>query len=350
MKIDVDSHKLIYHPERVAQWMNTGDCPPIYVEIGLTNRCNHRCIFCALDWMEKKPVFINADILKERLTEMRQYGLKSVMFAGEGEPLLHPRAAEIIEHAYNTGLDVSLSTNGVFFTPDIAERILPCLSWIRISVDAASPEVHLQIHKGKESDFLTIHSNIVEATRIKNTYQYSVTIGVQLVIIPENVSEIISFTRIFAESGVDNVQIKPYSQHPLSRNRFYLDPQSLAGIEEEVRSFNQENFQVLFRSGTIDRLLEERNYDTCYGLSFYTLIEADGSVIPCNLFHENREYTHGNIIDHSFTDVWEGLQRKAVLNKLNDEGIVNCREICRLDPVNRYLHTLKHPHPHVNFI
>ncbi|WP_373840331.1 radical SAM protein [Methanospirillum sp.] len=350
MKVEVDSHKLFYHPDRVAEWLKTGDCPPIYVEIGLTNRCNHRCIFCALDWLEKKPVFIDADLLKKRLTEMKEYGVKSVMFAGEGEPLLHPRAAEIIEHAYHAGLDVSVSTNGVLLTPEIAELILPCLKWIRISVDAASPDVHHLIHQGKESDFETICTNIRHDSLVKKVKQLHVTIGVQLLIIPENVHEIIRFTRIFSESGADNVQIKPYSKHPLSKNRFIIDHRSLTGIEEEIRQFEREDFQVIFRSGTQDRLMEERTYDKCYGLPFYALIEADGSVIPCNVYHENREFTYGNCITSTFTEVWDGLQRKSVMKKIQDEGIFQCREVCRLDPINRYLHTLKNPHPHVNFI
>jgi len=350
MKIDTDSHKLIYHPDRVTEWLKTGDCCPIYVEIGLTNLCNHRCIFCALDWLEKKPVFIDADLLMKRLKEMKEQGVKSVMFAGEGEPLLHPRAADIIEFAHIVGLDISISTNGVLMNAKMAERILPYLSWIRFSVDAASSVSHLLIHRGKESDFETIVQNIRSAGKIKKQNHLPVTIGVQLLIIPENLNDIVSFTRLFAESGVDNVQIKPYSQHPLSKNRFFIDPKLLIRIENEVLSYERDDFQVIFRIGTIDRLLEDRNYDKCHGLSFYALIEADGSVIPCNLFHENQEYTYGNIMENSFSDVWGGLSRQKVIVRLHEEGVHNCREVCRLDPANHYLHALKHPHPHVNFI
>ena len=44
---DVDNHKLMYHPERVSEWEEKGDCAPIYAEIGPTNTCNHRCGFCS---------------------------------------------------------------------------------------------------------------------------------------------------------------------------------------------------------------------------------------------------------------------------------------------------------------
>lgn len=350
MKVDVDSHKLIYHPERVAQWLNTGDCPPIYVEIGLTNRCNHRCIFCALDWLDKKPFFIDAKILKERLTEMHEYGIRSVMFAGEGEPLLHPEAAEIIEHAHNSGLDLSLATNGVLLTPDIAKRILPSLSWMRVSLDAASAQVHHQVHQGRITDFDTIIQNIRAATAIKKDNGLAVTIGVQLLIIPENCNEIVEFTRVLSECGVDNVQIKPYSQHPMSKNRFSLDHSSLLNIEPEIRSYERDDFQVIFRVRTIERIYEERSYDQCHGLPFYSLIEADGSVIPCNLFHENREFTYGNINERSFAGIWEGEQRRDIVARIRENRVTECRQVCRLDPINRYLHTLKNPHPHVNFI
>ena len=62
MEIDISNHKLMYHPKRVAEWKEKEDCYPLYIEIGLTNSCNHRCIFCALDFLENKGCFINKEI------------------------------------------------------------------------------------------------------------------------------------------------------------------------------------------------------------------------------------------------------------------------------------------------
>ncbi|MDE5603044.1 MAG: radical SAM protein, partial [Helicobacter sp.] len=57
-KFRIDSHKLIFHPLRVAKWLQAyGDWEreksiyPIYVEISPYGACNHRCTFCGVDYM-----------------------------------------------------------------------------------------------------------------------------------------------------------------------------------------------------------------------------------------------------------------------------------------------------------
>lgn len=50
-KIRMDSHKLIYHPEQVAKWLRGENIYPIEVEISPSGACNHRCVFCAVDYV-----------------------------------------------------------------------------------------------------------------------------------------------------------------------------------------------------------------------------------------------------------------------------------------------------------
>jgi hypothetical protein len=63
------------------------------------------------------------------------------------------------------------------------------------------------------------------------------------------------------------------------------------------------------------------------------------------------ELKYGNINEESFVDIWEGEHRKEIVNYfMNMDLEKNCRELCRLDEMNRYLNELKHPGEHVNFI
>ncbi|HWQ65457.1 MAG TPA: radical SAM protein [Methanospirillum sp.] len=350
MEVSVDNHKLIYHPQRVGKWLKTGDCFPIYVEIGVTNRCNHQCTFCALDWFEKNPVDIDSKVMKRGLREMTECGVKSVMFAGEGEPLLHPDIYEFITYAKFHDLDVALSTNGVLFDKERLEKALPSLSWVRYSVDAGTPTTYKEVHGGGPKDFDRVVANIRDAVEIKRRDDLEVVIGIQFLLIPDNIDDLVPFIELFREIGVDNVQIKPFSQHPLSKNRYSVEYSRYQDLGEEIQKYQTPKFQVLFRMQTAERLIEKRTYNECYGLPFFTLIEADGSVIPCMMFYKNPAYCYGNLNTTSFSSIWTGEKRRDIIHLLKDNSLKDCRQGCRLDVVNRYLAELKNPHPHVNFI
>ena len=47
----IDHHKLLFHVDRVSDWLKGERIYPIYMEISPAGSCNHRCIFCGLDFM-----------------------------------------------------------------------------------------------------------------------------------------------------------------------------------------------------------------------------------------------------------------------------------------------------------
>lgn len=349
-KREIDSHKLIYHPERVAEWIIKKDCFPIYVESGLTNRCNHRCVFCALDWVEHGTADINSGIFVRSLEDMAKNGVKSIMFAGEGEPLLHKDAGLFARKAKEYGLDVSITTNGVNFDYQKAEEILPNLSWIRFSVDAGTSETYSKIHRTRKSDFEDVKINIYNASQLKQKLKLEAVIGAQFLLLPENADEAVQFAELMHNLGADNVQIKPYSQHPDSKNKIKVDYKDYKKLEKKLEKINSEHFRVFFRTETMQRIKERFPYDACYGLPFFALTDARGNVIPCTLFYNNPEFTYGNLYQNSFSEIWKGEKRKQVLKTMSELGISQCREVCRLDAINRYLHRIKHPQAHDNFI
>jgi len=200
------------------------------------------------------------------------------------------------------------------------------------------------------NDFEKVLANIREAVAIKKKNNLSVVIGVQFLLIPDNLDDLVPFIDLFKKIGVDNVQIKPYSQHPLSINQYSIEYSQYPNIEEDIRKFETSGFQVIFRSQTAQRLMTKRAYQECYGMPFFTLIEADGSIIPCMMFYKTPEFCYGNLYDNSFTTIWKGEKRKHILHQLTKNTIEHCRDGCRLDAINRYLSDLKIPHPHVNFI
>lgn len=347
---EFDIPKLIFHPERVAQWMREGDCFPVYVEIGPTNRCNHKCLFCALDWLDKGGSDIDSEVLASNLEDMAQHGLRSVMFAGEGEPLLHKDISRFVQTAKSNSIDVSITTNGSPLTPEKADSIVPHLSWMRFSLDAATPQTYALVHGVKEAEFERVKKNIGYATALKEKHGYPVTIGVQVLLTAKNLHEALPAAELAKSLGADNVQIKPYSHHPLSNNDLAIDFNRLQGLRENLAKLEDGKFRVFYRERAIERLQKGKDYNECFAAPFFALIDSKGNVIPCNLFYNSPEFYYGNLNQEKFSDIWAGQKRKEVLKKLKAMGVSSCREGCRLDCNNGYLGRLVKPEPHDNFI
>jgi len=345
--ISVDNHKLMYHPERVSEWKTKGDCYPVYVEAGLTNACNHNCVFCALDFLGNSANFISTPVMVDAIKHMASKGVKSIMFAGEGESVLHKDIGLFTQTAKNLGMDVSITTNGVPFTRKKIEQCMPNLTWIRFSVDSGSSENYAKIHGCNLEDFKTLTENLQEAVDFKRKNNLKTTIGVQFLMIPPNRNQATKLAEILREIGVDNLQVKPYSHHPNSKNDFSINPEEYNEIESELREFNTNEFKVLFRKQTIE-MLKDKPYNCCFGTSFIALVDAKGNVFPCNIFYNTPAFTYGNLYSQSFSEIWESDRRKEILKKITVNE--KCRSACRLEVINRYLNRLKNPDFHDNFI
>jgi MoaA/NifB/PqqE/SkfB family radical SAM enzyme len=353
-KYRIDSHKLLYHVGRTSDWLAGKEVYPIYAEISPCGACNHRCTYCGLDFMEYQSRRLETVMLKERLTELGGLGLKSIMYAGEGEPFLHKDMASIIEHTKRSGIDVGVTSNAVLFDGKVIEKTLPHMSWIKVSINGATPETYAKIHQTKPGDLDRVMANMALAAKIKKMNGYECTLGMQLLLLPENHHEAKLLAQKAKEIGMDYLVIKPYSQHPSSKTTAYKNIRysDYDYLGDELKGLSDENFSVIFRTRTMRKWDEaERNYKCCYALPFWTYIDAGGDVWGCSIYLGKKEFLYGNIYKHTFKEIWEGDARKHSLEYVEKKlDTKDCRVNCRMDEINRYLWELKNPPAHVNFI
>jgi radical SAM protein with 4Fe4S-binding SPASM domain len=361
-KYNIDSHKLILHPSRVAKWYEAKNdwnklktIYPIYVEISPYGGCNHRCTFCALDYMGYENIALDFHILKDTITNMAQKGVKSVMFAGEGEPLLFKNLDSIVEHCKMVGIDTSLTTNFVPLNKQAVQKYVENCSWIKVSLNAGTSQTYASIHQTKEIDFDRVFSNLGFAIEYKRKNNLKCTIGVQMLLLPDNKDEVIILAQRCKYIGVDYLVIKPYSQHLSSDTNKYenIDYSKMMDIEDEVVKVSDKNFSVIFRANTMKKHTQNRpTYNKCHSTPFFWgYIASDGKVFGCSAYLGNENFSYGSIYNNSFTDIWESDKRKKSYEYIQNElDINNCRVNCRMDEVNNYLWRLKHPNEHDNFI
>lgn len=349
--IRMDSHKLIYHPETVARWLRGENIYPIEIEISPSGACNHRCIFCAVDYVGYEPVFLDKDTILRDIKQMSVKGLKSVICSGEGEPLLNKDMPEIANGIKACGVDVAMSSNGALFTKEVAAECLGAFTWIRFSVASMEKESYQRIQRGKEGDLEKVKANLSDAVKIKRDRKLKTTLGVQCLLLPDNMKQLPDMARQCREIGVDYLTVKPYSQHLHSENKFEIEYEEMLDLEKELLKFVTDDFAIYFRANAMKKVHHEKCYKECLGLPFMTHIDAKGNVWPCVAHVGTEAFCYGNINEHPFEEIWNGQRRKDVVEALRKLDINTiCREACRLDSINIYLDELKHPGEHVNFI
>lgn len=363
-KYAIDSHKLIYHPQRVAQFLDVGDSwekaksvYPIYIEVSPVGACNHRCTFCAVDYIGYKSRMLEVESFSLRLAEMGRLGVKSIMYAGEGEPLLHKKINEMVKATKDSGIDVSFTTNATVLNDEFISRSLSLTSWIKVSLNAGTAETYARVHRTKEKDFGRVIGNLQRAVIHKKANDLKCVIGAQSLLLPENAHEMEQLARICRdEIGLDYLVIKPYSQHMFSDTRLYrdVDYSKNLGLAEKLRALNTDKFQVVFRENTMKKSTQtEDRYTKCNATPFFwAYIMADGEVYGCSAYLLDEKFMYGNVNEQSFQSIWEGKKREDNFHFIrNGLNIKQCRVNCRMDEVNRYLFNLKEGLvEHVNFI
>jgi len=356
----IDSHKLQYHPARVSQWLSATTIEeklnvfPIYVEISPVGFCSHRCKFCSVDYIGYVNRKIESMVLCDTLKSMADNGVKAVMFAGEGEPLLHPDIAELTNYADHVGLDVSFTTNGVALTKKFIDSALKSTTWIKVSMNGGEKS-YGKVHGTKQADYERVWSNIAYATQYRREHNLKCAIGIQCVVLPENIDCLEEIIQRAITNGVEYIVLKPYSQHKSSITQEYatISYRNQQPFYKQLQEkYNSEEFKVIVRLNAMDDWdAGEHSYKTCSATPYvWAYCMANGEVYSCSAYLQNPDFCMGNINTQSFKDIWLGEKRRKHIIDMESLDISKCRIGCRMNPVNKYLDDVKIGNEHQNFI
>lgn len=351
--------KVFFHIDQLYDFYKRGDNYPVHITVGLTSFCNHRCVFCYGDYETSNPARnfqIDAKALLETLAEGHALGLKSVSLVGTGEPLLHKDAARIIRGMKEIGLEAAIYTNGVMAAGDIAEAILDCCTWIRLSCNAKDSGEHRRIHQGRADDFGRITDNfralVMERNRRGRVFP---TIGCQFAAFQDNHLSVYQAGLYWKEVGLDYFAIKPVYKHEKNTSHpdNSLQYEKFAREMRRVEQLQDERFQVYAKYEQFQEVLSpdfRRGYQKCFGQAFSSALLADGNFYLCGNLHSEPHYALGNIYtDGGFAAIWNSERRRRVVNAIN---LRNCPARCRNHPLNEILWGLRHPDAllHPNFL
>ena len=276
----LDSDKLSYHVDRVQMWENGLKIPPVCIDMALTRACGAMCSFCYA--MMQEPQERHTIKVKDALDlvdDFKEIGVRGVSLISDGESTLSKAYVPFIQHASEVGIDVGNATNGWEFNEDKIEEVLPHLSWLRFTVGAGTPEKYSEImYKSAEHTevFERAMKNIKYAVELKKKKKLKCTIGIQMVLMPAFKSEIIPFSQLALDLGVNYGVIKHCSDDELGTLEVdYSKYRTMYNLLNDAEQMSNEDTKIIVKWEKINQE-GKTPYKRFYSPQFLLQISGSG--------------------------------------------------------------------------
>jgi radical SAM protein with 4Fe4S-binding SPASM domain len=290
---------------------------PEALSIEPSAHCNLHCTECpvGLNRLKRPQGEMSLQLFEKILAETSTTTAYLSLFL-EGEPFLNPHLQEFIQKAKQHRQYVSISTNGHFLTPSVAENIvLSKLDKLIISVDGTTQEVYEQYRKG--GDLSTVINGIKQLVKAKKKY-HSITplVEVQFLVFRHNEHQIDEIKYRSKQWGIDHLSIKTAQFYqPEQKTDFFPT------IEKYSRYKDDGNGQVKIKSRLPNR---------CWRSWHSAVISWDGKILPC-CFDKNGDFVMGTLESLSLKTIWTSKKytefyRTILRRRASIEMCRNCTE------------------------
>lgn len=167
----------------------------------ITGRCNYNCLHC-FNAADNAPLTAEWDFsaLCELFDQARDCGIHAFTITG-GEPMLHPRFADILREIVSRGMFVEeLNTNGYFITEEILGymKSLGCIPLMKISFDGVGYHDRMRGREGAEQ-------RTVSAIRF--CVQAGFPVMVQMQVNRENLDALLPSLHMLEREGVRSARL-----------------------------------------------------------------------------------------------------------------------------------------------
>ncbi len=317
---------------------------PIFVDVDLTRRCNLQCLGCRyhsanlkLKTVDDSVRDISMDLVHKIAKELPSLGTERVIFAGTGEPLLHPQFPEIISMFKRSGLETRLFTNGLLLDKEKSLALIESgLDRLIVSIWATSLETYAQCHPGTNPDNF---SKIVENIRLFSQLKEEMGTDTPEVFL-NHVCNAYTYKYIddkidlANETGCNGILLTPFDPQG--------DNAKSAALTEAQVDFLLKQFPKVARrmeslgiKHNIDRIFMRYQFNLnaglktpCYIGRYQTRIRVDGAVMPCCYCN----VLLGDLNKESLKDIWNDQPYKNFrMRSETNEGMSTLKDICSCD-------------------
>ncbi len=336
---------------------------PRVMQIGLTDRCNYRCLMCTAHSPllrdrppEQDRPQLPFSILQPLIAELGALEVGAVDLVGVGEPLLHPQFMEVIALLKEAGLSVLVSSNGALLTPEKARRLVELgLNRLNVSINAGTGEAYEQCHPGAPASNL---SRILECLQVMRDHKEHLNLPypqVSLSVVLNRLSyrSLREVVQACADVGASHLALQAMGVLPetqelaLDAEGWHETRETLVACDRLAEQLGvHTNAQALLVQERPDQSREVHTKISCYAGHVFALVWASGQVRFCC----GCDAIVGNLHEHSFQELWEGaayqrLRRQALALPFSGavpEGC-SCHAYCPHALHNVTVHNWRYP-------
>lgn len=344
-RLILDDTKIDWHAERVLAWQRGETVAPVTVDMALTRACNAACGFCFAVTQENDRGSITKEVMERFLDDCKEMDVKGVSLVSDGESTLSPVFVYSIQKGHANGISMAVGSNGYALDEKKIREILPCLTYFRFNISAGEPERYKQIMGVKDGFFERVIQNIETMVRVKKELGLKCTIGLQMVLMPRDIDQVLPLARLGQKLRPDYLVVKHCSD--TEDGELGVDYGAYAqhyDILKEAEALSDDSYHVHIKWNKINAN-GKRSYSRCLGSPFLMQISGSGLVGPCGMvFNDRYKKLHlGSIITERFKDIIHSPRYREVMDYLASDDFdarVMCGTLCLQDRVNARLDNL----------
>jgi MoaA/NifB/PqqE/SkfB family radical SAM enzyme len=344
---------------------------PIQAQIGISDPCNHECVFCwdhppqereneetANRFGLERAGVMPLDRFKGIVDDLYKLGTRRIDLVGRGEPLLNRAAVDMIRYVKGRGMYLLMCTNASrLFEPVAREIVASRVDRINVSLNAGTPEVYPQIHVTETpQDFLKVTRNLRVLADCKVAAGSTLpAVTLSFVISSKNYFDIASMIEVAHACGAQEAQFVHTVLHQgtqdlaLSQTQFDELQAALPEIRRQAAAYGLSTNLQTFAASVPHYMASERVGPAvvpCYVGWYFTVILGNGSVMPCCQCSS----PIGQVTkDRRLADIWASPEygafrtaARALPEKSDKLGSCEC-DNCALRPRNVAIHNMLHP-------
>jgi AdoMet-dependent heme synthase len=292
---------------------------PLYVVWETTLRCNLRCLHCYSGASKPHPGELTTDEADDLISQLAEAGVIILGLSG-GEPMLRKDWRHLVGHAIDSGLLVSIGTNGTPVTKRVAAELKAMgVHSVCVSLDGSTPETHEYVRQRPGLFAKT-------TAAIERLAEAGVRVIVGYTPVRYNFHEAGSIIDLAYQLGASGVNLSEFV--PVGRGTLdlCLRPDELHTVIDtwaERKESYRGKMDVFWHDCRVGQFVapdERAKYIGCGAGQMLARITVDGYVTPCVTL----PVRVGNLREQRFIDIWRD---SPFLQKIRDRSNIqagNC--------------------------